>query len=118
MAVLAALALALPTTASALFGTRSAPADEATITADGCRVTKNRDHSVTVRCPAGRWATLEWVFLGTGTQIATITCLEGPCIRKPSVTGLGRSGIKNLDGYRVIQRVQHNRVASAAVADG
>lgn len=92
--------------------------DQAQITADGCKITKNADHSVSVRCPSGHWATFTWTEVGRGpVSSTTVDCVLHACARAPQVADLGRiPGVGgSLHAYSVTQQVHHNRIASMTI---
>lgn len=109
-------ALLVPAVARANVATHTALGDWATVTANGCRVTKNPDHSISVACPRGHWAKLQWHFLGTGPVAAVTVAAAHRCRFSAHAQDLGRSGIKNSDAYVVTEPVHHTRIDSVTLS--
>ena len=116
LAALVAL-LSVPATAEAVTErVVTDPADSGSIRANGCEVTKNRDHSVTVNCPVGHSAVLSWSVIGSTEPHAAISSAQ-PCRYQPTVRDLGRFHASD-HLYRITQRVHHNVVISMEATFG
>jgi hypothetical protein len=91
--------------------------DDATVTANGCRVTKNADHSITFACPAGHWAKLTWNVIGQTQPRAAVDCQPQACFHLPAVREVGRLHA-NDNIYRVTELIHHNRLVSMTATFG
>jgi hypothetical protein len=117
--LLAALAAALsvPGVAYGYIHRTTPHGDDATVTANGCKVTKNTDHSITVACPAGDWAKLTWRVIGQAQPHASVDCQPHACFHRPAVRRLGRLHANDYI-YRVTELIHHNRLVSMTAAFG
>jgi hypothetical protein len=110
-------ALSVPGVAYGYIHRTTMHGDDATVTANGCKVTRNADHSITVACPAGHWAKLTWNVVGQMQPYAAVDCQPHTCSHLPAVRNLGRLHAADYL-YRVTELIHHNRLVSMTATFG
>jgi hypothetical protein len=114
--LLALLALAAPVAAYASTTVTRTGDNTYSVQANGCQVTKNADHSVTVHCSGSHYAALHWSFLGTSKPSVTVSAAHS--LKYPLTLTRDQGRVANKSAYTVTQLVHDNTIYSVSATFG